>query len=412
MRICLVAQEYPPVTAVGGIGSQTWNKAHGLAAQGHDVEVLSCGHAGWPDLDTRVEDGIVVHRMAPPGEERAHAFPIHDEALYALAYSVGVARWLHHISADKPFDVIDAPEYGAELYAYQLNRSSWYGSPVVVQLHGPLAMFADHIGWPLPETSLHRVGTAMERESIQRADAVMACSANIADYAAAWGARDRADIEVVHCGVDDTAFQPARATGGRPTVLFVGNVEANKGVVTAFDAMLRLRDEFPDVLLIVAGSGSLGAELQDRAATEGASANVEFAGFVSDRGALPALYQRADVFCSPAQHEVGVANVYLEAMASGLPVVASNTGAAPEAVDDGSSGFLVPPTDPSATAAALAQLLRGTDLRRRMGEEGRRRVDDYFASRHYLDRVLNVYELAIERHTQATSTDHEPVVSR
>jgi glycogen synthase len=46
MRICLVAQEYPPVTAVGGIGSQTWNKAHGLAAQGHDVEVLSCGHAG------------------------------------------------------------------------------------------------------------------------------------------------------------------------------------------------------------------------------------------------------------------------------------------------------------------------------------------------------------------------------
>ena len=47
MRICLVAQEYPPVTALGGIGSQTWNKAHALKRLGHDVEVLSSGHAGW-----------------------------------------------------------------------------------------------------------------------------------------------------------------------------------------------------------------------------------------------------------------------------------------------------------------------------------------------------------------------------
>jgi glycosyltransferase involved in cell wall biosynthesis len=94
---------------------------------------------------------------------------------------------------------------------------------------------------------------------------------------------------------------------------------------------------------------------------------------------------------------VGVANVYLEAMASGCPVVASSTGGAPEAVVDGETGLLVEPGDVEATAAALDRVLGDAALRERMGDAGRRRVDDYFAMDRYVDRVLATYARAIDR---------------
>src|SRR5207244_4050866 len=114
MRICLVSQEYPPETARGGIGSQTYNKAHALAA---------------------LERGAV-------------------------------------------FDVVDVAEDGAEGFGYQINQRPWSRTPVVVQLHGPLAMFAERIGWPARDSEFLRVVEFMEDTSIRLADALMACSAN------------------------------------------------------------------------------------------------------------------------------------------------------------------------------------------------------------------------------------------
>src|SRR5262249_55542112 len=242
-----------------------------------------------------------VHRMQPPGEE----FPVYTTPAYWLGYSWLVLRRLHRLMGAVALDVIDFPEYGAEGFAYQLDRTEWNWAPVVVQLHGPVAMFVEHIGWPERGSDLHRVGTAMEELSIKRADALMACSANIADLTARLYGVPREAIDVVHCGVDAETFRPPaeRAVGGRPTVLFVGNIVGNKGVEVVFEAMLRLRRRYPDVRLQVVGDcGGLAQELQERARGAGAAANVEFTGFVG-RAGLPALYQGADVFCSPAQYE-------------------------------------------------------------------------------------------------------------
>jgi glycosyltransferase involved in cell wall biosynthesis len=116
-----------------------------------------------------------------------------------------------------------------------------------------------------------------------------------------------------------------------------------------------------------------------------------------ERTGLPELYRRADVFCSPALYEGGVANVYIEAMACGCPVVASTAGAAPEAVVDGETGILVPPRDVEATVKALDTILGEGNLRRRMGEAGRRMVEDYFAMDKYILRVLTAYQKTMER---------------
>jgi glycosyltransferase involved in cell wall biosynthesis len=329
-------------------------------------------------------------------------FPVYKTPTYWLGYTWSVLRQLHHLMRTTAFDVIDFPEYGAEGFAYLLDRTPWNWVPVVVQFHGSLAMFVEHIGWPEKGGEFHRVGTWMEGMAIQRADALMACSASIADFTAGYYGLPRYVIDVIHCGVDAEAFHPlaGRRTDGRPTVLFVGNIAANKGVRTVFEAVLRIRSKYPDVRLQILGEGDkdLVREFQERAGREGAEANVEFNGFIG-RDRLPEFYGNADVFCSPSQYEAfGI--VYIEAMACGCPVIASATGGTPEAVLDGQTGVLVPPNDVEALVAALERILGDAPLRRRMGEAGRQRVENYFAMDKYIRRVLAVYQKAIDNSRQ------------
>jgi glycosyltransferase involved in cell wall biosynthesis len=182
-------------------------------------------------------------------------------------------------------------------------------------------------------------------------------------------------------------------------VLFVGNVAANKGVMTACEAVLSLRERHPGLRLQILGTGDddLIHDLQERARRENAADSIEVHGFVSVRERLPAFYRAADVVCSPAVHEVGVANVYIEAMAAGCPVVAADSGAAPEAIVQRETGLLVPPDDVGATAAALHEILADAGLRERLGAAGRRRAEEYFAMDHYVARVLASYQRALVR---------------
>jgi glycosyltransferase involved in cell wall biosynthesis len=101
-----------------------------------------------------------------------------------------------------------------------------------------------------------------------------------------------------------------------------------------------------------------------------------------------------------------VANVYIEALASGCPVVAANTGGAVEAVDHSVTGYLVPPRDPAAVAHALKPILLQPDLRVRLASAARERAESYFALDPYIRRVLECYRQAIDaaRRDRASAT--------
>ena len=368
MKVCLVSQEYPPETAHGGIATQTHAKAHGLAALGHNVHVIS--HS--TDAQRHEYRDGAVHVTRIPGFDSA--LRINTEPARWLTYSALVAAEVGALHARLGLDVVDFPEWGGEGFVYLLNRTAWDRAPVVVlHLHGPLIMLANTIGWPEKDSELFRIGTMMEGTCVRLADAVMSSSRCSADWCAEHYGIDASTISVIHVGIDNNLFRPGVAErDGRPTIVFVGRVAFSKGVGTLVDAACVLADEMPDLRVRLIGREEKGVreELERRALAAKHAELLEFPGLVQ-RTELPQALCRGHVFAAPSRYEGGPGFVYLEAMACGLPVIACTGSGAAEVVHDGETGALVPPDDSFALVSALRDLLRDAAYRERIGTTAR-----------------------------------------
>ncbi|MBH5133085.1 glycosyltransferase family 4 protein [Streptomyces sp. HB-N217] len=191
-------------------------------------------------------------------------------------------------------------------------------------------------------------------------------------------------------GVDEKTFHPAsggdevRARLGltdRPVVVCVSRLVPRKGQDTLIRAMPRILGAEPDAVLLVVGGGPYEKDLRRLAAETGVADSVHFTGPVP-WSELPAHYGAGDVFAMPCRTRrggldvEGLGIVYLEASATGLPVVAGDSGGAPDAVLDGETGWVVHGNDPNESADRITTLLADPELRRRMGERGRTWVEE------------------------------------
>lgn len=369
MRIALVSQEYPPETARGGLGFQTFMKAHGMARLGHEVHVISRAVSG--SRSEVITDGVCVTRI--PGMDAR--MNVYTEIADWLTYSTEVAVALAALHSKAPIDMVDFPEWAAEGYVYLLNRTEWNDIPVAVHLHGPLVMFAHTMGWPDIDSEFYRVGTAMEATCVRLADAVMSSSRCSAEWCRTHYTDKHQRIPILHTGVDTALFAPTGEKSERPTIIFAGKLVRNKGVHLLVEAACRVAEEFPDLQLRLIGRGEepIVRQLQDIARAAGRSELLDLPGFVK-REKLPLELSRAHVFAAPSQYEGGPGFVYLEAMACGLPVIACAGSGAAEVIRHGENGLLVPPEDVQALTDALSTLLRDGELRQAMGERARRFV--------------------------------------
>lgn len=191
--------------------------------------------------------------------------------------------------------------------------------------------------------------------------------------AALVGPATAARLHTVRCGVDVEAFAPPPpGTREGREILYVGALQARKGVDVLLEAMAGLRTAHPQARLTIVGDGEQRLALEAQARSLRLESAVRFAGAVAhDR--LPALYATADVFCLPSFAE-GVPTVLMEAMATELPVVSTAVMGTPELVEHELSGLLVAPGRSDLLADALARLLADAELRARMGAAGRRRI--------------------------------------
>jgi glycosyltransferase involved in cell wall biosynthesis len=391
MNICLVSQEYPPESGGGGIGTQTYLKAQGLSARGHEVHVVSIS---WDQHPHSYRDGLAhIHRLPEPQLK----IPGYETSSFWLAWSNTVAEKLAELSQKIRFDIMQFPEYGGEGFIWQTDTFGYRTAKYVVQLHGPLRMFTLHMGWPEPATTLAQVGSFMERTVMHHSDLVLASSRNTAALCAREYDYPLDKINVIHSGIDTERFSPRPRSKGDdafPRILFVGNMVASKGLDLLVETVVRMRAKYPKIALRAYGKGDKArlASLKAKAVAAGGPGTesaIDLAGYMK-HDELPVQFAWCDLFAGPSVFEPGPGNVYLEAMASGRPVIACNTGGAPEVVLDGKTGLLIPPRDTAALEKAIAALAENATLRRQLGEGGRQWADT-FSFEKYTDKVEQAY---------------------
>lgn len=198
------------------------------------------------------------------------------------------------------------------------------------------------------------------------------------------GEQWRDKVLVIHCGVDTEVFRPRTEPtpyeqGKGPfAVLCIGTLHEVKGQTYLIEACRLLRERGVDLVCHFAGDGPDMDNLMQQAADSGLNDVIHFHGRVT-REEVAELLTKADVVATPSVptksgRREGIPVVLMEAMGSGVPVVASGISGIPELVEEGKSGFLVDPRDVEGLAKAIAQLYRDPELRRRLGQAGRQKV--------------------------------------
>jgi glycogen(starch) synthase len=276
--------------------------------------------------------------------------------------------------AEDPPDVLHAHDW---LVAYAgIVLSDLSGLPMIATIH---ATERGRHGGRLPGPT-QRFVHGVERWLVADAERVITCSAFMRDEVVESLGADEGRLDLIPNQVDLSAFSsPAESVRPelwgeeRPVMLFAGRLEFEKGVQTALDALARIERTAPGVGLVIAGDGTYRSVLEERAAALALDGRVRFEGFV-DESRLRSLYRSADLAVIPSLYEpFGL--VTLEAMASGTPVVAADTGGLREIVEHDVSGLLFPPGDAHGLAAAAGRILRDPALGARLAREARRGLE-------------------------------------
>ena len=364
----------------GGSGVVAAEVAASLARRGHAVHVFS------DDLPGRLapaQANVTFHRVAPP------AYPQLKHSPYTLALTSMIVE----VSRRERLEVIHAHYALPHAVSAHLAREVLAADPagraaapkLVTTLHG---------------TDITLVGSdpsflPLTRFSIVASDAVTTPSAWLARAThETLGVPPTVAIEVIPNFVDAERFRPAglapRPLPAAPVVVHVSNFRPVKRVPDVVEVFARLRAERPARLRLV-GDGPDRAEVAALAARLGVAADVEFLG---ERVDLPAVLREADLFLLPSETEsFGLAA--LEAMASGVPVVASAVGGLPEVIPDGEVGFLCRLGDVEAMAAAAHRLFDDGALHARLSAAARRLAETRYRVEPAVDRYVSVYRRVI-----------------
>jgi len=366
IRIVMVISSFAPV--IGGAERQALQLAQRLLKRGLTVQVLT---RRYPGLEATEEmKGVKVWRLPVSGSGR--------NPLSSVMFTAGVVLWL--IRHAKEYDVVHvhaslSPAVSALLAKFATRK------PVLVKVacsgpHGDVASMR------------RRPFLSLRRRLLRHTDRFLVLNSESIEELQELGL-ERSQMAPIVNGVDTTYFAPPEEKEALPFVkaVFVGRLTTQKGVDVLLRAWAQLAE--PRELILV-GDGAERPSLE-ALASELKLDHVTFTGSTND---VRSYLQQADLFVLPSRSE-GIPNALLEAMACGLPVVASAVGGIPDVVQDGESGLLVPSEDVPALAAAIRRLLADSDLRHKMGQKARQRVVSDYSLKAATTRHLDLYREVI-----------------
>lgn len=354
MRILLVANTLPP-TDLSGVGEQVLQLAGALRARGHEVDVLGRGGPGARGPKLLFPLTIVGPALRAIGRLRPEVVQLHESDGGLLAATLRRRR------APPLLTALLQVSYVGERRA--VRPLVWKGEV----LGRPGSVERRFRRWKAPPQVL------LGRLTARAADLVFAPSrATAAELAVDYGVTAGIVLPNVSGGVAVREREIPQLAGERGGWLFVGRLRIRKGVEVLMRALTLLEDPAQTPLWI-AGDGEHRAALEETARRFELGSRVRFLGRC-DGGQVRWLLSRASALVVPSIYE-GMPLVVLEAMAGGVPVIASAVSGIPEVVEDGATGWLVPAEDPAALARALGEALRPDGERQRRGMAGRARLE-------------------------------------
>ncbi len=387
MDICLINLDFVPFRS-SGLAVYGERLALGLAERGHQITVIASRRPGMPAHETQGE--IEVYRV-PIGRSNWLGFAWYAGRLARRLARVRRFDVVHFLDAH--FAYAYRGRYIASLFQSFRQRVS---SDRALPYHSSMVNLVGRFVY------YHLARLGPERRAVRRsqAAALIASSQATADEFITHYRVPPERVTVVPLGIDTEFFRPLpqaatalrRELGlaaGERVVLYVGFSTPRKGLETLAEALPQLGS---DVRLLMVGQWEKGYREKVMRALGRHRDRVLELGYVPDAD-LPPLYALADLFVFPSLLE-GFGLPPVEAMACGVPVVASAVGSLPEVVAD--AGLLVPPHDADALAGAIQSLLDDDALRRGLGERGRQRATAQFDQSQMVSRTLGVYRSMLD----------------
>lgn len=389
LKLILISQDYPP-RPCGGVGVFMHNLAEGLAAEGHEISVITRSENDLHSVD--FENGVWVHRIPTihhgtrsfpelpdiPQNFKDYAYSVYDEAL-RIQQQRGASITLASIWDLESAACVASKSFTNYIYLVTTYKLSIESKPE----------------WQKNRHFMENCVEKMiegERWIIENCDSPIASTVGIRrDVEQEYGV-SLADTPVIPFGLPAPRFasfaKQDNAFRNRATVLFVGRLEKRKGAHHLLNVIPHLLGTNPDLDFQIVGNDSIlvdGRTLKDafHAANPDlkSSARVKFYGQV-DNETLEQLYADCDLFVAPSTYE-SFGLIYLEAMRYGKPCIGTNVGGIPEVLGDG-TGIMVPPGDEPALRKAISTLADDQALREKLGHAGL----NYFNERYSIEQFV------------------------
>lgn len=402
-NIALISEHASPLATLGGVDSGGQNVyvgelARHLSFRNYRVDVFTrWDNPALPKVVTWLPDVRIIHVEAGPIKT------IEKEYLYDYmpAFTERMVEFIR--DQDIEYELIHANFWMSALVASDIKKILQI--PFVVTFHALGYIRKMHQG-SCDRFPAERIG--IERQIVRDADHIIAeCPQDKQDLVAYYNAIPE-KITIVPCGFNPQEFYPLDRMLARMVlkleadefiILQLGRVVPRKGIDNVIRAMSKLKKTATPARLFIVGGDADDpnplndpeiARLQGIAEEVNVSDRVVFTGR-KQRDVLKYYYAAADVFITTPWYEpFGITP--LEAMACGTPVIGSNVGGIKYSVEDGKSGFLVPPNDPDALAIKIYELLHDESLRKKMRESGLKRVNAVFTWSKVTEKIAAVYE--------------------
>ena len=405
LSICFVSPEFFPIA--GGTGAYVHYLSRELAKLGNEVHVLAQWSEGKEPFET--VDRVNIHYLKCPKT------PI----IRSWRFASSTFNKLEELKKGLKFDVIHAnlplvPDFAIPQKAGETlvttSHSTWPGEAAAIRRE-KFEKLNTNERFML---RFNRMLKSFEKGLMERAAALIAVSLYTKKELTDFYKMPEEKINVIYNGVDVEKFKPLPNKGeirqklglreDSRIILCVGRLYHRKGLSTLLRAVPKVASTFDDVKFIVAGKGLKGEEkeLSNLATSLKVKDFVTFTGYFPDE-ALPNLYAASDIFVLPALYE-NFPFAILESQASGLPVISTRVGGIPEYVTEGKNGLLIDPGDHEQLASAMITLLSDTDLAAKLGEAGRKLVEEKFAWPLITGQVIETYRKVLEK------PDNEPKI--